>query len=157
MGAGFSLSKTLFAFGMLATFGACYVYAPRTGALDSPPPGSPDPAAKDDTDRRREQLLVQHGREGIDALDGFKTSDASLEAPTSPPPMQAPELLTKRQRQASAHSKLTKDKVDRLREQTLAKHRRDRINELSSSSGGSKTPSGGRRVTVDEDGRLIWS
>ncbi|EJD48210.1 hypothetical protein AURDEDRAFT_113060 [Auricularia subglabra TFB-10046 SS5] len=87
-----------------------------------------------------------------------QASDVST--PASPTPMRATETQTKKQRQNAARreaSKQAKDDADRLREQTLSRHRRDRINELYVSGGGSKTLSGGQKASVDENTKLVWN
>ncbi|KZV98751.1 hypothetical protein EXIGLDRAFT_727075 [Exidia glandulosa HHB12029] len=84
-----------------------------------------------------------------------QSSEASTHSTHS---MRATETQTKRQRQNAAKRDAEKDAkllADREREQALAKHRRERINDIYTGGGG-KSVSGGQRATVDENYKLSW-
>ncbi|KAH7910190.1 hypothetical protein BJ138DRAFT_1065661 [Hygrophoropsis aurantiaca] len=82
----------------------------------------------------------------------------------SPPSVQqAPETLTKRQRQNAnkrAAEKAAKAESDTIQQARLAQHRREleraKIMEQVSRKGGRKTPGGGMQASVDSQGHMVF-
>jgi hypothetical protein len=89
-------------------------------------------------------------------------SAAEVSRPSTTPPQQAPEALTKKQRQNAKRNQMLKEaKADaeaerqaKLAERRRALEREQIINQ--SRRGGGKQTSGGMQATVDSRGKLVW-
>lgn len=112
--------------------------------------------------RTRKSILFSPGVSHRPTINKLGPPQTSTTTASTSQAVEAPETMTKKQRQNARKRELAKTvkaDAEAVRLEGLAKHKRElerlRIIEQSRQGGG-KRPSGGMQATVDDRGKLVW-